>query len=140
MPQTATALDLLRRHQLRITDARQDVLRCFIGRGFAMSHADLEALLTDYDRVTLYRTLGTFEEHGIVHRVLDDSGATKYALCAEACTDHHHHDDHVHFKCTVCGQTECLEGVHVPTLVLPAGYQGTELNVLIQGRCARCVS
>lgn len=132
--------ELLKRHQLRVTDARQDVLRSFLLRGFALSHAELESALPAYDRVTLYRTLSTFEEHGLVHRVLDDAGATKYALCAEACTDHHHADDHVHFKCQVCGLTECLDGVRVPAMGLPAGYAPAVTNVLIQGRCPRCVA
>jgi Fur family transcriptional regulator, ferric uptake regulator len=131
--------ELLRRHQLRVTDARQDVLRSFLARGFAISHSELESALPAYDRVTLYRTLSTFEEHGLVHRVLDD-GATKYALCAEACTDHHHADDHVHFKCQMCGLTECLDGVRVPAMGLPVGYAPAATNVLIQGRCPRCVA
>jgi Fur family ferric uptake transcriptional regulator len=44
----------------------------------------------------------------------------------------------VHFKCNQCGQTTCLETVHIPTIVLPAGFIKQESNLLIQGVCTSC--
>ena len=140
MTQAPAVLELLRRHGLRVTDARQDVLRTFVGKHFALTHADLEAQLPSYDRVTLYRTLSTFETHGLVHKVLDDGGMAKYALCSTACAEHRHADNHVHFKCVRCGQTECLEGVAVAVPPLPVGYAAEQVNVLVQGRCPRCMA
>jgi Fur family ferric uptake transcriptional regulator len=70
--------------------------------------------------------------------VLDGSG-TRYALCAEACRDHHHHQhDHVHFKCSACGETNCLNQVKVSMPALPQGYEASEINLLIEGICPRC--
>jgi Fur family ferric uptake transcriptional regulator len=129
---------LLKQYDLRITDCRQQVLEAFFGHDYALSHAELEHLLSAYDRVTLYRTLTTFSEKGLLHRVLDDSGTMKYALCAEHCQEHNHHDDHVHFKCHKCGHTECLDGVHIPAIALPEGYKPHELNLLVQGVCKNC--
>ena len=141
MAATATPETLLRDASLRVTDCRVAVLDAFLTRGYALSHAELEHELAQFDRVTLYRTLGTYEEKGLLHRVPDPNGVAKYALCASGCVqDHHHHDDHVHFQCTRCGRTECLDHVRVPALTLPAGYQVTDVTLLVQGTCKSCAS
>jgi Fur family transcriptional regulator, ferric uptake regulator len=130
--------DTLKDHNLRTTSCREDILDAFLKHAAALSHGDLENLLRDrFDRVTIYRTLKTFLEKGIIHKVLDDEGM-RYALCRERCSEHNHHHDHVHFKCNECGQTNCLENLHIPAITLPRGYRAEEMNLLIQGRCATC--
>lgn len=134
-----TASDqLLRNYSLRSTPSRQEILHIFLKKDYALSHADIEGEVSkELDRVTLYRTLKTFLDKGIIHKVLDDSGALKYALCNDACTIAGHHHEHVHFKCDKCGQTNCLE-VEIPVVRLPKGYKPAEMNLLIQGVCPNC--
>ena len=111
----------------------------FYSHGFALSQPDIEKLLSPLiDRVTIYRTLSLFVENGILHKVLDDSGTMKYALCPEECNDHKHFHDHVHFKCTICSQTSCLENLEIPGFTLPKGYELTESNLLLSGVCPGC--
>jgi Fur family ferric uptake transcriptional regulator len=130
--------ETLKEHQLRTTTCREDVLLTFINRKNALSHGDLESALGEnYDRVTIYRTLKTFLEKGIIHKVLDDEGL-RYALCSDHCSDEEHQHDHVHFKCNQCGQTNCLENIHIPAVALPMGYKPVVFNLLIQGTCASC--
>jgi Fur family transcriptional regulator, ferric uptake regulator len=132
------ALQTLQLHQLRHTNCREDTLVIFQDKEGALSHGDLEnALQNRYDRVTIYRTLKTFTDKGILHKVLDEDGL-RYALCKEACSTHLHHHDHVHFKCNSCGKTICLDDVHIPKLLLPNGFRGQEVGVLIQGKCPQC--
>lgn len=129
---------LLKEFKLRTTPGRKAILSVFLKKNYALAHADIEkSISADFDRVTVYRTLKTFLDRGLIHKVLDDAGSLKYALCSEACTLAGHHHDHVHFKCTVCGQTNCLE-VDVPHVKLPKGYRAGEFNLLIQGICAEC--
>ena len=129
---------LLRDFKLRSTPNRQEILHLFLLRSYALSHGDIEKEIeNNLDRVTVYRTLKTFLDRGLIHKVLDDEGSLKYALCKEACSTAGHHHDHVHFKCTHCGQTNCLN-VEVPNVRLPKGYRATESNLLIQGVCERC--
>lgn len=124
---------------LRPTHCRLDVLSTFQGFDYALSQGDIEQKLSDkYDRVTIYRTLKTFLTQGLLHKVLDDNGGVKYALCKELCHQGDHQHDHVHFKCNQCGQTTCLETVHIPSIVLPAGFSKQESNLLIQGVCNSC--
>lgn len=135
-----TSDQILRQHSLRVTDSRNAILNIFIGQGVALSESEIEhALEHDCDRVTIYRTLSTFLDKGIVHKVLDDSGAMKYALCPTDCHDgHDHNHDHIHFKCEICGTTSCVEQVRVPNILLPKGYQLNEVNILLQGVCPHC--
>ncbi len=130
---------LLKEHNLRTTSCREEVLDFFLEKDAALSHSDLESRLTpSFDRVTLYRTLKTFLDAGLIHKVLDDEGGAKYALCKSHCTDHQHQDNHVHFKCTNCGTTSCLDHVTIPSVHLPSGYQGTDVYLLVQGICRVC--
>lgn len=130
---------ILHTYGLRKTKCRTDVLSLFLENRYALAHAAIEQRLgRQYDRVTLYRTLHTFEEHGLLHSIKDGSGAMKYAVCKEACNQHQHHDNHLHFSCTVCGQTFCLNEVNIPALRMPAGYQVNELHFTAQGVCSNC--
>ena len=128
----------LKDYNLRSTSCREDILGTFLNKEVALSHGDIEDSLGDrFDRVTIYRTLKTFLEKGLIHKVLDDEGV-RYALCKEHCSEKDHHHDHIHFKCTECGQTNCLANVHIPAVQLPDGYHASEVNLLIQGRCPAC--
>lgn len=134
----ASSETLLRNFSLRSTPTREQIIHLFLKKNYALSHGDIEKEITDeLDRVTVYRTLKTFLDKGLIHKVLDDEGSLKYALCNEACTLTGHHHDHVHFKCVACGQTNCLN-IDVPAVKLPKGYRATEVNLLIQGVCERC--
>ncbi|WP_079688467.1 Fur family transcriptional regulator [Ohtaekwangia koreensis] len=129
---------LLKTFRLRSTPSRQEILHLFLNKDYALSHGDIEKEINnELDRVTVYRTLKTFLDKGLIHKVLDDEGSLKYALCNDACSKTGHHHDHVHFKCTSCGQTNCLE-IEVPVVKLPKGYRASEVNLLIQGICERC--
>ncbi len=129
---------VLKNFRLRSTPSRQEILHLFIQKDYALSHGDIEKEISNaLDRVTVYRTLKTFLDKGLIHKVLDDEGSLKYALCKDACTSTNHHHNHVHFKCTECGQTNCLS-IEIPSVKLPRGYKAREVNLLIQGVCEHC--
>ncbi len=130
----------LKEFDLRHTGCRADILQVFQNCGYALSQGYLEEFFGQkFDRVTIYRTLKTFVEKGIIHKVLDDEGGTKYALCKiSECSHENHHHDHVHFKCNTCNTTTCIESVHIPAIHLPEGYKRSEVNMLVQGICPKC--
>jgi Fur family ferric uptake transcriptional regulator len=128
---------LLKSHNLRITDCRIDVLERFYNSGHALSYKDLEDDLKDYDRVTLYRTLNSFINQGLLHQIPGDSGFATYGLCREDCNEEAHHHNHVHFKCNVCGHVECLPNLHNPQIDLP-DYEIKESYLIVNGVCKIC--
>ncbi len=129
---------LLKKHRLRITQFRVDTVSLFLQSGKALSSGDIESLLAEADRITLYRTLKTLEDKGIIHKAIDGTQVVKYALCEASCDEHHHHDEHVHFHCTHCESTFCLDHIFVPSVTLPKGFTAAETNMIVNGTCQDC--
>lgn len=131
-------LQQIRDKGLKVTPSRLNVINELAGSHMAYSHAELEALFSKMDRVTLYRILKDFEDAGLVHKIVDVQGVTRYALCKHSCPDEHHADEHVHFNCSGCHKMFCLEKVHVPELKMPVGFKMVGLQTLIYGLCKKC--
>jgi Fur family ferric uptake transcriptional regulator len=133
------ALSILKQHHLSNTDSRRAILEIFLQADNALAHNDIEKITGErFDRVTVYRTLQTFIDKGIVHTIPMADNATRYALCRENCSEGHHHDDHVHFICEVCGKTTCLDETLIPSVKLPKGYSSTVINMIVNGVCPDC--
>lgn len=136
-----TVVRLLREAGMRRTGPRQSVLEELMDSEHALSHQEIEARVGEkVDRVTIYRILAAFEEHGLVHKVHDSSGVPKYATCSEDCDDDSHADDHLHFHCIACGRTWCLEEIDLPGLHLPAGFEVEQVEIVAHGLCEACRS
>jgi Fur family ferric uptake transcriptional regulator len=104
----------------------------------ALSNQEIENEIQVSDRVTLYRTLKTFEKSGLIHQAIDGSGTTKYALCHNDCSNHEHLDNHAHFHCVSCEKTTCLEEIETPSVNLPKGFTSQESYLVIKGICETC--
>jgi len=122
------------------TAMRMLVLDFLLGQHTATSLNDIEKGLKPADRVTIYRSLKTFEEKGLVHSIDDGTGTLKYAICLEACNTNEHHDLHVHFNCSKCKETFCLPDTKIPELILPANFSSTEMNLVVKGVCDKCAN
>ena len=129
----------LNQKQIRPTTMRLLVLETLQKQIAAVSLQDLEAAFEKADRITLYRTLKTFEEKGLIHSIEDGTGITKYALCEEGCVCAPE-DLHVHFYCNSCKETFCLPKSKVPDVPLPERFQAEEASLLVKGLCSRCVA
>lgn len=135
----ASPHELLAAHRLRKTRFRERVLDIFLQHTRALSQKDIEDALRESDRITLYRTLKTFEEYGLIHKAIDGSDKLKYALCHAGCGERAHQDDHAHFHCDTCGQTFCVEDIKTPiAAAAPPGFVVENTCLIINGRCARC--
>ena len=132
-------VDLLKKNHLSITESRKKILNHFLDANGALAHADIEQRSgTEFDRVTIYRTLQTFVEKGIIHTIPTADNSVRYALCKDECTAGHHHDDHVHFMCDDCGTTYCLDHITVPKVALPEGFKAIQKDLVISGLCSKC--
>ncbi len=123
---------------LKVTPSRLGVMEVLGQNHQAYAHADLELLFKDMDRVTLYRVLNDFEEAGLVHKIIDMDGVTRFALCKHSCPDTHHADEHVHFSCQACHKMFCLENVSSPVFNIPSGFKAIGQNILVYGFCKTC--
>lgn len=129
---------ILEAKNINPTAMRILVLDFLMQTSAAASLTDVEKGMYPADRITLYRTLKTFQEKGLVHSIEDGSGSSKYALCSSECDDNNHHDLHVHFYCNSCKETICLEKSAIPQVKLPAGFNVEEMSLLVKGICDLC--
>lgn len=122
------------------TAMRVVVLNYLNMQDHALSLTDIELGIDTADRVTIYRTLKTFESHGLVHSIGDGSGTQKFALCEPLCSRERHQDIHPHFYCTSCQETICLPTMKIPDVQLPANFKAEQKELIFKGRCASCNS
>jgi len=134
------AIQKLTSSGLKKTEIRIQLLSFLLDKKNAISQPELEKMFKSIsDRVTIYRALSAFEEKGIIHKIMDPHGTARYAVCSEGnCSDHQHSDEHIHFHCTSCDETTCLEEMVVPELKIPSKYSVQKINLNIEGVCERC--
>ena len=132
-------LEILRKNGLSVTEGRKKILELFLDNEGALAHADIERY-TDaaFDRVTVYRTLQTFVDKGIIHQIPTTDNSILYALCKQDCQAGHHHDNHVHFICDHCNKTICLDDVTIPEVKLPKGFTPKHAEMVVSGVCDDC--
>jgi Fur family transcriptional regulator, ferric uptake regulator len=131
--------EILKRSQLSVTASREKILNLFLEQAGALAHGDIEKKAGEkFDRVTVYRTLQTFVEKGIIHTIPTVDNSIRYALCKDDCAEGHHHDQHIHFVCTHCKNTYCLDDIVTPDIKLPKGYSSSHIEVVVEGVCNNC--
>ena len=128
---------LLEEHGVKPTPNRILVAKAIAEAGRPLSLMELEARLETIDKSNVFRALTAFREAHLVH-VLEDAGdGVRYELCH---SHHEEHDDdiHVHFYCTKCHRTYCLEDTPVPPVQVPEDYAPDSVSYLIKGICPDC--
>jgi len=129
--------DKLTSRNIKPTAMRELVFDILTEQTAAISLSDLEQKFHKSDKVTLYRTLKTFEEKKLIHSIDDGTGAIKYALCKETCQCHPE-DLHVHFFCLKCQHTFCLSDIPIPSINLPVNFSVENINMVVKGVCSNC--
>jgi len=128
----------LRNKNIRPTAMRILIFKYMEERNTAVSLANIEKAFEKAERTTLYRSIRTFEENGLVHQIDDGTNKSKYALCEEGCNCELNQDLHLHFHCQNCDETVCLTEQKLPHINLPEGYTAEDANLVIKGICEKC--
>lgn len=125
---------LLHEAGLKVTPGRVRVLETLRAAAQPLSHADIEALLPDADRVTLYRVLDSLVDCGLALKGVDPRGVFRFSSSSAQ----REHKGHVHFRCTDCGGVFCLKAAPPPPPKLPRGFRLVEVDYDVRGTCASC--
>ena len=129
---------LLQEHGIKPTANRLLVARELASAGRPLSLTELETRLETVDKSSIFRALTVFRDAHLVH-VLEDSGdGIRYELCHS--NGEHDEDLHVHFHCTRCHKTYCLQDIPIPSVVIPEGYLQESSSYLIHGICPSCMA
>jgi Fur family ferric uptake transcriptional regulator len=155
--------DVLHRHDLRVTHVRLFTLVVLHDAGEALDAAEVCARLQAFptpwskgdaepviDRVTVYRTLNTFVEKGLAHKVDPGDRVFRFSLTDHArCADHKHDHEHPHLICDSCGSVRCMPDAQVVIQSKPGtpGHRGRaapaprvvrQQDVTVRGTCEEC--
>ena len=134
----ATAETKLRIHDIRPTHVRKFILSVFLDAEFALAHADIEReICKKFDRVTIYRTLHTFQAHGLLHPIRDNAGITRFALVLPT-ESKPEPDEHLHFQCNACGHVYCVPEFNIRDVDLPENFDIHSLILSAEGICKYC--
>ncbi|MDE6453576.1 MAG: transcriptional repressor [Muribaculaceae bacterium] len=131
------AADILRHAGISATPNRLLVVDALLGAPGPLALADLETLLPTMERSGIFRVLSLLAESHVAHTVNDGTRSLKYELCPASDGGHTAADHHVHFHCTACGRTYCLD-IPVPAVALPEGYEAVTANFVLEGLCPVC--
>lgn len=129
---------ILHKSNLKATPLREAVLAELIQSGRGLSHQDLNQLLSvPFDRSSLFRTLNTLEEKGILHKIVDADGVAKYAYSQNNQAESAGH--HAHFVCTRCKNIFCLDySVALARIEVPEGFEKESVDMQVHGICDQC--
>lgn len=136
---------ILHEHDMKSTKIRTLVLGLLLRSDVAMSHSQVSEQLSktehDIDKVTLYRTLNTFVEKGLAHKVATEDRNWLYAIYdddAEHAEDGH---EHAHFICVSCEKIYCFPIEQEAMSLSQKQLQGFEIKqteIRLHGRCPVC--
>jgi len=133
----AKARRMLKEAALYCTKARLAVLSVLMEASAPLAQDQIAARLTwrTFDRVTIYRTLESLVEVGLVHRAFMHERAWHFEL-ADHCTAK---QCHPHFTCVDCGRTHCLTDISLPLAKIPCdGFVIHRQQVRLEGLCPDC--
>lgn len=129
---------LLLQHGVKPTANRLLIARALEEAHRPLSVTELEERLETIDKSNVFRALIAFRDAHLVH-VLEDAGdGVRYELC-HSHSEHADEDIHVHFYCTRCHRTYCLEDTPVPPVAVPEGYAAESVSYLVKGICPSCL-
>lgn len=129
--------DLLAGRALKATPGRLELLSLIEQYNSAMPFSQIQARLKKVDRVTLYRTIQSLLDKGIIHKAMTDDKETFYALCGTTCSSHDHVHNHVHFKCNNCERISCEKLENEVTISLP-DFVIASTQIHLTGICRNC--
>jgi Fur family transcriptional regulator, ferric uptake regulator len=133
---------LLKSNGLKRTAAREAILKLLADAERPLSHHDIlnnKSSKVHLDRVTVYRTLETLQNKGLLHRIQGMDGTWRFCRhrseapgeCA---------GNHIHFLCSKCDQMSCLPEQPLPWIETPAGAIVHSKQLVVHGHCAACVA
>ncbi len=128
---------MLKTAKLYCTESRLTILGILAKAGKPLSQDQIARRSgpKQFDKVTIYRTLESLLQVGLVHKAFMEKRAWHFEL-AHNCTEH---QCHPHFTCSNCGDTHCLTEISLPMAKSPhRGFVIHRQQVRLEGLCPKC--
>ena len=128
---------LLEKNKLSRTPCRIEIIKALQKSGSALSEPEIrEKISEQFDRTTVYRSLRSFLRQDVIHSITLDGGEVRYALSPKKEVAYSNH--HVHFFCNDCNGVFCISHQAFVTPELPKGFEATNFDLLVHGKCRNC--
>ncbi|HSW01752.1 MAG TPA: transcriptional repressor [Sedimentisphaerales bacterium] len=130
------ARHMLKEARLYCTEARVAILQVLLEAGGPLRQDQIARWESHkLNKVTVYRTLDSLAEAGLVHRAFMQNRTWHFEL-ADHCSEN---QCHPHFTCTNCGVTRCMTDVSLPMAkITQKGYILSRQQVRLEGLCPAC--
>ena len=128
--------EILRKYKCRATSIRKKILSFISTEDKAFAISEIEEFFSEAaDRVTIYRTLNTFVELGLVIKMLNAKGVAYFFYNGDR---HAHKETHPHLYCKSCEKVICLPKYSEHYLQALDSYNAAHIYVLLEGQCETC--
>ncbi len=130
---------ILKDHGIRVTKVREAVLHLLMESGRPLTHSEIIAQkkISEFDRVTIYRTLEALQESRLIHQVKGTDGISRFGAnpnhSSHKCTG-----DHIHFLCSTCNKMTCLPEQSLPWIKAHKGFEIYSKQLVVYGICSAC--
>lgn len=131
------ARQMLKDAELYCTEARIAILKVLMQTSRPLRQSQISKQLADktLNKVTIYRTLESLVEVGLVHRAFMQKRSWHFELsnhCSKT-------QCHPHFTCLNCGRIHCLTDIPIPMTQSPyKGFIIQRQQVRLEGLCPAC--
>lgn len=131
-------IDAIRKAKLRVTEPRIAILEALLENHgpFTVEEIHQRIPKKKCDLATIYRSLGSLENKGLIHRCEFGDGTARYELSARENRIHHHH-----VICRICKRIEVLDDCELQELdhfAKKRGFSSVSHSLEFFGICPLC--
>lgn len=129
------AMSMLKESGYKRTMHRETLVRFFIMNPGPLTTENIQTRTDGLDKVTIYRSLASFESLGLLRRIDFGDGLLRYELNLN--DEEHHH----HVICTQCGKVDVVHHCEVSAISqieTQTGYRSIRHSLEFFGLCPQC--
>ena len=103
--------EILKSVGLKVTEQRRVILNFLLKNHGPFTVEEMKEMMSEesFDLATLYRSMATFEESGLVEKRLFGDGLVRWEYHAHSLCGHDHHTHHHHLMCQSCKKIVTLD-------------------------------
>lgn len=134
-PQTEPIVNLLKDHHIRITPQRVAIMKTIKELAHPTAEQIHAQLIDDYTNMsfaTVYNTLRSLKEVGLVREIRCGEGCTRFEALEKK---------HYHLICKNCGRIDDIvfdPVINIPELEGKSGFTLSDHNIELYGLCPEC--
>ncbi|MCB1180173.1 MAG: transcriptional repressor [Leptospiraceae bacterium] len=130
------SIETLKRNKLKVTKSRVEVLNILQNSRKPLTHSEIMGKLDhsqNWDKVTIYRTLGELENRNVLKSFLNKERITFFVFFDLK-------KEHGHISCEKCGRLECIPSDSFELIwKKPDDFKVESIELIIRGYCKDCL-